>query len=98
MLNWVYRSGVTLKLIEPDKPNQNTYVESFNGWLRDECLNEYWFITWAHTKAMIEEWSKGIRRTETEEVVGRADACSVRKANGREGPYNDRQTPDPTAT
>jgi transposase InsO family protein len=35
MLNWAYRNGVTLKLIEPGKPNQNAYVESFNGRLAD---------------------------------------------------------------
>jgi transposase InsO family protein len=29
--------------IEPGKPNQNAYIESFNGRLRDECLNEHWF-------------------------------------------------------
>ena len=40
MLNWAYRSGVDLKLIETGKPNQNAYIESFNGWFRDECLNE----------------------------------------------------------
>ena len=33
--------GVTLRLIEPGKPNQNAYIESFNGRLRDECLNEH---------------------------------------------------------
>src|SRR3546814_9545243 len=32
-----------LRLIEPGKPNQNAYVESLNGRLRDECLNEHWF-------------------------------------------------------
>jgi transposase InsO family protein len=45
MLNWAYRNGVMLKLIEPGKPNQNAYIESFNGRLRDECLNEHWFTS-----------------------------------------------------
>jgi putative transposase len=56
MLNWAYRSGVSLKLIEPGKPNQNAYVESFNGRLRDECLNENWFTSIAHAKVVIEDW------------------------------------------
>ena len=47
MLNWAHRNGVALKLIEPGKPNQNAYVESFNGRLRDECLNEHWFMSGA---------------------------------------------------
>ena len=39
MLNWSHRNGVALRLIEPGKPNQNAYIESFNGRLRDECVN-----------------------------------------------------------
>jgi len=37
---WAYAHGVDLHFIEPGKPNQNAYVESFNGRPRDECLNE----------------------------------------------------------
>jgi transposase InsO family protein len=56
MLNWAHRRGVALRLIEPGKPNQNAYVESFNGRLRDECLNEHWFMSLAHARALIEAW------------------------------------------
>ena len=42
---WAYAHGIDLHFIEPGKPNQNAYVESFNGRLRDECLNEHWFFT-----------------------------------------------------
>jgi transposase InsO family protein len=58
MLNWAYRRGVALRLIEPGKPNQNAYVESFNGRLRDECLNEHWFMSLAHARALIEAWRR----------------------------------------
>ena len=51
MLTWAHTRGVTLRLIEPGKPNQNAYVESFNGRFRDECLNEHWFTSLAHTQA-----------------------------------------------
>ncbi len=40
MLTWAHARGVTLRLIEPGKPTQNAYIESFNGRFRDECLNE----------------------------------------------------------
>lgn len=40
MLSWSHGCGVKLCLIEPGKPNQNAYIESFNGRFRDECLNE----------------------------------------------------------
>jgi putative transposase len=58
MLNWAHRRGIALRLIEPGKPNQNAYVESFNGRLRDECLNEHWFMSLAHARALIEAWRK----------------------------------------
>lgn len=58
MLNWAHRRGVALRLIEPGKPNQNAYVESFNGRLRDECLNEHWFVSLAHARGVIEAWRR----------------------------------------
>ena len=56
MLTWAHERGVTLRLIEPGKPNQNAYIESFNGRLRDECLNEHWFTSLPHAQAIIEAW------------------------------------------
>jgi len=58
MLSWAHGHGVKLRLIEPGKPNQNAYVESFNGRLRDECLNENWFINLQHAKSVIETWRR----------------------------------------
>lgn len=40
---WASIRGIRLKLTPPSKPTQNAYIESFNGCLRDECLNEHWF-------------------------------------------------------
>ncbi|WP_088580383.1 IS3 family transposase [Burkholderia ubonensis] len=53
---WAYANGVTLKLIQPGKPTQNAYIESFNGKFRDECLNEHWFTSLAHARAVIAGW------------------------------------------
>ena len=58
MLTWAHARGVTLRLIEPGKPNQNAYIESFNGRLRDECLNEHWFTSLAHAQVVIETWRR----------------------------------------
>jgi transposase InsO family protein len=58
MLTCAHRHGIALRLIEPGKPNQNAYVESFNGRLRDECLNEHWFTSLAHARVVIEAWRK----------------------------------------
>ena len=53
---WAYDNGVALDFIEPGKPQQNGYVESFNGKFRDECLNEHWFADVAEAREIIEEW------------------------------------------
>ena len=58
MLTWAHRHGVKLRLIEPGKPNQNAYIESFNGRFRDECLNEHWFLNLEHARTIIEAWRK----------------------------------------
>ena len=58
MLTWAHARGVTLRLIEPGKPTQNAYIESFNGRFRDECLNEHWFTSLAHAQVVIETWRR----------------------------------------
>jgi transposase InsO family protein len=58
MLTWAHRHAIALRLIEPGKPNQNAYVESLNGRFRDECLNEHWFTSLAHARAVIETWRR----------------------------------------
>jgi putative transposase len=58
MMVWAHRQGIELRLIEPGKPNQNAYVKSFNGRLRDECLNERWFTSLDYAKRVIETWRR----------------------------------------
>lgn len=53
---WAYEKGVGLHFIEPGKPVQNAYIESFNGKFRDECLNEHWFGSLPEAKAITEAW------------------------------------------
>lgn len=53
---WAYGKGLRLNFIEPGKPQQNAYIESFNGRFRDECLNEHWFVSMRHARDVIEAW------------------------------------------
>jgi putative transposase len=53
---WAYAANVQLAFIRPGKPNENAYIESFNGKFRDECLNEHWFISMAHARGVIAAW------------------------------------------
>ena len=70
MLTWAYRNAVALRLIEPGKPNQNAYIESFNGRLRDECLNEHWFTSLAHARSVIEGWRREYNEERPKRVLG----------------------------
>jgi putative transposase len=53
---WCEERGIALVHIQPGKPMQNGYVESFNGRFRDECLNANWFLNIADAKQKIEGW------------------------------------------
>ena len=55
---WAYERGVTLHFIQPGKPTQNAFAESFNGRFREECLNEHWFTTLADAREKIEAWRR----------------------------------------
>lgn len=70
MLSWAYDRRVTLRLIEPGKPNQNAYIESFNGRLRDECLNEHWFTSLAHAQVIIESWRREYNEERPKAALG----------------------------
>lgn len=53
---WAYKRGIKLSFINPGKPVENAYIESFNGKFRDECLNENWFMSMHNARTIIEEW------------------------------------------
>lgn len=56
ILKWQEDTKVEWHYIQPGKPMQNAFVESFNGRLRDECLNEHLFSDLKHARDIIEEW------------------------------------------
>jgi putative transposase len=53
---WAYSRGVRLDFIRPGKPVENAFIESFNGRLRDECLNSHWFRSLREARRDIELW------------------------------------------
>lgn len=53
---WAYKNKVQLHFIRPGKPNENAYIESFNGRFREECLNENLFETLDDARRIIEAW------------------------------------------
>lgn len=70
MVSWAHARGVQLFLIEPGKPNQNAYIESFNGRFRDECLNEHWFTSLAHARVVVETWRREYNEQRPKKALG----------------------------
>jgi putative transposase len=70
MLEWANRTGVGWHYIDPGKPQQNGFVESFNGKFRDECLNEEVFTTLAEARAVISRWRHDYNHVRPHSVHG----------------------------
>jgi putative transposase len=70
MLTWAHHRGVKLRPIESGKPSQNAYIESFNGRLRDECLNENWLVNLAYAQTLIEAWRREYSEERPKKVLG----------------------------
>ena len=59
---WALSRGILIEHIRPGKPQDNAFIESFNGKFRDECLNEHWFLTLQDAQQKIETWRKQYNR------------------------------------
>lgn len=55
-LSWAEQRGIQLVHIQPGKPTRNSFIESFNGRFRDECLNAHWFENLAGARRKVEAW------------------------------------------
>ena len=67
---WAYENGVTLDFSRPGKPTDNAFVESFNGRLRDECLNTHWFLSLDDARAKIEAWRRDYNESRPHTSLG----------------------------
>jgi putative transposase len=67
---WAYDNGVRLQFIEPGKPIQNAFIESFNARLREECLNEHVFVTLDDARSKIETWRIQYNRARPHSSLG----------------------------
>ena len=57
-MDWAYKNNIAIEYIQPGKPIQNAFIESFNSRFRDECLNEELFHDLADAKKKIEKWRR----------------------------------------
>ena len=103
ILEWTNRTGLAWHYIAPGKPQQNGFVESFNGRFRDECLNEEVFASLAEARTVIERWRLDYNLVRPHSAHGGLTPDAVRQdpAAGRLRPPNrsaDRPLPPATET
>lgn len=67
---WAHQHAVTLHFIDPGKPIQNAHCESFHGRLRDECLNEHWFLGLADARRIVEAWRQDYNQERPHSALG----------------------------
>ena len=67
---WAYDNNVTLDFSRPGKPTDNPYIESFNGKLRDECLNAHWFLSLTDAKEKLTEWKRDYNHFRPHSSIG----------------------------
>jgi Integrase core domain len=58
------------QVFEGASNNQNAYIESFNGWFRDECLNEHWFTSLQHARVIVEAWRREYNEERPKKSLG----------------------------
>ncbi len=80
---WAYGHGVNLQFIRPGKPVDNAYMESFNARLRDECLNQHWFLTIGHARQVIEEWRRDYNQARPHSSLGNLTPDEFVRREGR---------------
>jgi putative transposase len=72
--------GVKIRFIEPGKPVQNCYIESFNGRFRDECLNEHWFTSLDDARQIIAAWREDYNHVREHGSLGGMTPDEYRRA------------------
>ena len=84
---WAYQRGVTLDFSRPGKPTDNSYIESFNGKFRAECLNAHWFMRLPDARENVKAWRRDCNELRSHSAIGnkppitlvnRSSACSPR--------------------
>ena len=87
---WAYRNGVKLLFSRPGKPTDNGYIESFNGKLRDECLNQHLFTTIKDAKEKLEAWRKDYNQNRPHSALGNLTPAEYERLHTNEKPRKSR--------
>lgn len=74
---WAYQKDVILDFSRPGKPTDNSFIESFNGKLRAECLNTHWFMSLDDARAKLEAWRKDYNEVRPHSAIGNKPPISL---------------------
>ncbi|QDS99567.1 Integrase core domain protein [Adhaeretor mobilis] len=80
---WAYFNKVTLDFSRPGKPTDNAFIESFNGRVRQECLNQHWFLNLADAIKKVEAWRIDYNQVRPHSSLG---GRTLQEFAGRVGP------------
>ena len=67
---WAHRCGIKLAFLRPGTPTDNAYIESFNGSIRDECLNTHWFESISDATSTIDVWRHDYNESRPHQALG----------------------------
>jgi len=79
---WAYFNGVELDFIRPGKPTDNGLIEAFNGRLRQECLNESWFLSLEDAREKVETWRQEYNTKTPHRALGNLASLEYASALG----------------
>ncbi|HMO84786.1 MAG TPA: IS3 family transposase, partial [Lacipirellulaceae bacterium] len=79
---WAYEHEVTLDFSRPGKPTDNAFVESFNGRLREECLNTHWFLSLDDARGKIDAWRVFYNESRPHSALGDRTPCEFARQAG----------------
>ncbi len=89
---WAYLNGVELDFSGPGKPVDNAYIESFNGRLREECLNQHWFLSMEDARQKVERWRQGYNWVRPHSSLGNYPPVEFAAGLGHSRPGKKRQS------
>ena len=79
VLEWVRETGIGWQYMAPGKPQQNAFIESFNGKLQDECLNETLFSTLAEARKILEIWKEDYNTERPHSALGNIPQANLQR-------------------
>jgi putative transposase len=83
---WAYQKGVILDFSRPGKPTDNSFIESFNGKFRAECLNTHWFMSLDDARSKMEDWRRDYNEVRPHSAIGNKAPISLLKGSSAPPP------------